>query len=229
LGDKLSEIKQEPKWLFQIPKPRALLVVTHADDETIFAGGLILSSNDVRWTIVCVNLQTQTRKKEFLSACKFLEEKSGNNIDPVPLNPVYNPKGKVDSNWLKNKLKSFQGRYDFVLTYNKEGEYGHENHKIVHQCSIEAIQNLNTWLFISPGSTNVNQENLMSKHLMGNVTINLSPEVQKLKINAFQKCHKSQVELFGYDPVSKQLKDSNLKETLQWEFESGKEQYTFFI
>jgi hypothetical protein len=49
----------KPVWLLDIPKARALLVVTHADDETIFAGGLILSSQNTAWTIICVHPQSQ--------------------------------------------------------------------------------------------------------------------------------------------------------------------------
>ena len=75
----------------------------------------------------------------------------------------------------------------------------------------------------------VNQDKLKSKLPKGNVTLNLTAEVQKLKIAAFHQCHKSQAEHYGYDANSRRLKDSQLRETLQWEFESGKEQYTFYI
>jgi len=215
-------------WLFNIPKPKALLVVTHADDETIFAGGLILSSREARWVIICVNPQSQQRKEEFLSACHFLAEKSGNRIDPILLDTVLNPNGRINADWLISKLKSHRVGYNFVLTHNKEGEYGNENHKLVHRCVIKSIANPNTWLFISPGSTSVNQETLKSRHPQGNITLNLTPEIQKLKAQVFHECHTSQAKLYGYDPVSHKLRDSDLRETLQWEFESGKEQYTFY-
>jgi len=225
----LKGATQNPLWLLDIPKPKALLVVTHADDETIFAGGLILSSREARWTIICVNPQGQQRVDEFLSACHFLAEKSGNCVDSVLLDPILNHNGQINLDWLISKLHSYRVGYDFVLTHNREGEYGNENHRLVHRCVVKSIANPNTWHFLSPGSTNVNQEILKSKHPQGNVTLDLKPEILKLKIQAFQECHKSQAKLYGYDPVSRKLRDTDLRETLQWEFESGKEQYTFYI
>lgn len=220
---------QKPVWLLEIPKPRALLVVTHPDDETIFAGGLILSSHETKWTIVCVHPQDQQRKKEFLSACNFLESESSSSIYPVLFDPLLNPNGQINAEWLIDGLKHYRTSYDFVLTHNREGEYGNENHRLVQRCVIRSIANPNTWVFISPGSTNANQESLKSNHPKGNVTLKLTPKFQKLKIVAFHRCHQSQAALYGYDPVSRKLLDSDLQETLKWEFESGKERYSFYI
>lgn len=150
----LKGAAQDPLWLLDIPKPKALLVVTHADDETIFAGGLILSSREARWTVICAYPQGQQRKDEFLSACHFLAEESGNRIDPILLHPVLNSNGEINADWLINKLKSYRVGHNFVLTHNSKGEYGNANHKVVHRCVIKSIANPNTWLFISPGSTN---------------------------------------------------------------------------
>jgi hypothetical protein len=77
----------DPIWLFAIRKPHALLIVTYADDETIFAGGLILSSRETEWTIICANPKSEERKREFLSACSFFEKNSSNPIHPVVLPP----------------------------------------------------------------------------------------------------------------------------------------------
>ena len=41
------------------------------------------------------------------------------------------------------------------------------------------------------------------------------------------ECHVSQAEKYGYDKNGK-LRDTDLRETLLWEFESGKEEYTLF-
>lgn len=220
-------ITKGPLWLFDISKPRALLVVTHPDDETIFAGGLILCSRQTRWTIMCVKPQSNQRKNEFISACQFLAKKSGNHIDQILLDPVLDTDNLVNASWLAKELRPFATGYDFVLTHNREGEYGHSNHKLVHRCVIGSIANPNTWVFISPGSKNVNQEELRSKKPGGNFTLELSPQIRRLKIKAFKECHVSQAEIYGYDETGK-LRDTDLRETLLWEFESGKEEYTFY-
>jgi len=63
----------------------------------------------------------------------------------------------------------------------------------------------------------------------GNVSLDLSPEILGLKVQAFEECHVSQARLYGYDPASDKLRNTDLKETLSWYFEDpGREEYTFF-
>ncbi len=216
-----------PVWLLDIPKPRVLLVVAHADDETIFAGGLILYSRQTEWTIICVHPENNQRRGEFISACRFLATYSGNHINPILLDTALDRDKNVEVSWLVEELTPYASGYDLILTHNREGEYGHENHRRVHRCVVDSIANPNTWVFISPGSTNVNQQELRSKKAGGNFTLSLSPEIQKLKIRAFQECHLSQAEIYGYNETGK-LRYTDLRDTLIWEFESGKEEYTFF-
>lgn len=225
----MEEMSKGPLWLFDIPKPSALLVVAHPDDETIFAGGLILCSRETRWTVVCcINEGDQTRQDEFLCACEFLAQKAGNPIEPILLGLVPKHDGHIEHFALAKALKPYATGYDIVLTHNSQGEYGHEHHKLVHRCVIESINNPNTWVFISPGSKNVNQEELRSNKPGGNFALDLSPEIRRLKIRAFQECHASQAKRYGYDPVSGELRNTDLREILFWYFEDpGREEYTF--
>ena len=63
----------------------------------------------------------------------------------------------------------------------------------------------------------------------GNEKLDLPSEVLRLKVQAFQKCHTSQARLYGYDPVSGELRNTDLKQTLFWYFEEpGREEYTFY-
>ena len=217
-------------WLFNISEPRALLVVAHPDDETIFAGGLILRSRETRWTVVCCTDDgNRRRQKEFLCACEFLAQHSGNFVEPVFLGLIPQQNGHIEYLELVKALKSYTIGYDIVFAHNSQGEYGNEDHKLVHRCVIEHIGNPNTWVFISPGSKNVNQEKLRSKMSSGNVTLDLSSEILRQKVHAFQKCHVSQARVYGYDLVSGELKNTDLKETLYWYFEQpGREEYAFF-
>jgi len=225
----LKRTEKNPLWLFEILHPKALLVVAHADDETIFAGGLILSSRKTEWTIVCCNPQGTRREQEFQSACLFLSRRSGNSIRPVLLNPIRKQDGDIDI-LPSEQLKPYAKGYDIVFSHNREGEYGHEDHKKVHHTVLGSICNSNTWVFLSPGSSNIaprTQIELRSKRPGGNFTLHLTPEIRRLKIQAFQECHKGEAERYGYDEKGK-LRDSHLKETLKWEFESRREEYTFF-
>jgi LmbE family N-acetylglucosaminyl deacetylase len=226
----MGKMSEDPLWLFDISEPRALLVVAHPDDETIFAGGLILRSRETRWTVVCCTDEgNRTRQDEFLCACEFLAQHSGNYVEPAFLDLILQHDGHIERLALTKALKSHAIGYDIVFTHNSQGEYGHEHHKLVHRCVIESIGNPNTWVFISPGSKNVNQEELRSKMPNGNVTLDLSSEILGLKVQAFQECHVSQARLYGYDPVSDELRNTDLKETLSWYFEDpGREEFAFF-
>jgi LmbE family N-acetylglucosaminyl deacetylase len=230
MAERMNLTPKEPHWLSAFSRPRALLVVAHPDDETIFAGGLILCSRNTCWTVVCcTNENSGPRRCEFLHACDFLARHSGNTVQPIPLELATQNDGCLKDKTLVDALMPYATGYDIVFTHNSQGEYGHERHKLVHRCVIESIKHENTWVFISPGSKNVDQDELRSKLQNGNVSVDLSSKILRLKLRAFEECHVSQSKEYGYDPVSGALRDTHLRETLLWYFEGPrKEEYSFY-
>ena len=225
----MEQMQKIKPWLFDLSKSKALLVVAHPDDETIFAGGLILLSRETQWTVVCCTDEgNPTRQNEFLCACEFMAEHSGNSIEPVFLNLLQKNEENFDHHALIEALSPYAKGYDIVVTHNSQGEYGHEHHRLVHSCVIEAIDTSNIWFFISPGSSNVNPDKLRSKTPNGNASLDLNSDTIRLKAQAFQECHVSQAMIYGYNPVSSELRNTDLKETLLWYFENpGREEYAF--
>jgi LmbE family N-acetylglucosaminyl deacetylase len=225
----MERIQKIRPWLFDLSKPKALLVVAHPDDETIFAGGLLLLSRETRWTIVCCTDEgNATRQNEFLCACESMAKHSGNIIEPIFLNLILKNEKHSDHQVLVEALSPVAKGYDIVFTHNSQGEYGHEHHKLVHNCVIEAVDTSDIWCIISPGSSNVNQDKLRSKMPEGNASLELDSEIIRLKVQVFQECHVSQAKDYGYDPASNELYNTHLKETLLWYFEDpGREEYAF--
>ena len=232
----MKDSTNDLRWLSDIPNAKALLVVAHSDDETIFAGGLILTSRNTQWTVVCCFPESSERRDEFRRACGFLAKESGNRIRPIVLTCGQKTEQEL-GRMIRERVCAKD--YDIVFTHNSEGEYqgkyidaltraDKQPHFKVHRSVINFVAHPNTWLFISPGSCNVDQDKLKSKRHGGNQPVPLSPEIQKLKIRAFQECHVSQARCYGYDPVSGKLRESQLRDTLLWEFEEGREEFTFF-
>lgn len=109
---------------------RALLVVAHPDDETLFFGGMVLSEPKWEWTIACVtdanaDGQGKKRLRQFASACKTL---GASYSEALGLPDRYNKRLDADviDAWLETMAD-----FDVVFTHGILGEYFHPHHQDV--------------------------------------------------------------------------------------------------
>ena len=111
---------------------RALVIVAHPDDETIWMGGTILLNPQVKWTIFSLSRSSdRDRAPKFARVCARygakaiitdLEDEGRLSVKAsVPLIE----KLSVDN--LKN------ADYDYIFTHGRNGEYGHPRHLGVNQ------------------------------------------------------------------------------------------------
>lgn len=111
---------------------RALVIVAHPDDETIWMGGTILKNKKLNWTIFSLcRLSDPDRAPKYFKVCKFygaqaimtdLEDDDQLSIERSV--PVIK---KLITAKIKNK------KYDYIFTHGVNGEYGHKRHKGVNQ------------------------------------------------------------------------------------------------
>jgi LmbE family N-acetylglucosaminyl deacetylase len=122
-----------------ISKASKLMIVAHPDDETIWGGAHLLEGG---YLVVCLtNGNNCRRADEFQNAVK----RSGN----IPLILSYPDKlnfKRDDWTYSKKGIESdielimSAKHWDYIVTHNPEGEYGHIHHKMTSKLTVQAFE-----------------------------------------------------------------------------------------
>jgi len=138
-----------------INETKAIVIIAHPDDETIFCGGTILRYSHWRWTVYCLTAQKETeRGNEFMKAMEMYKAMGVNDINFVCLEQEDKQEdpSKGDIQQWDTVIRDLDIRGDLILTHNAIGEYGHPQHKILNKISNELYKNV--WEIICPGARN---------------------------------------------------------------------------
>ena len=110
-------------------RKRALVIVAHPDDETIWMGGMILRNKDWDWTICSLcRAADLDRAPKFRKVCFGYGARAIiSDLDDEVLEDL-----EIDE--VVDKIKeNVDGKYDYVFTHGENGEYGHIRHKETHK------------------------------------------------------------------------------------------------
>jgi len=187
------------------------IIVAHPDDETLWAGGTILSHPSNKWFIICLcRASDPDRSVRFHEALKLYHaEGVMGDLDDGPTQEPLNEKELED--YIIRLLPA--SRFDLIITHDAKGEYTrHLRHEEVNKAVTSLwqtgkIQATELWTFAYED---------------GNKTyfpraIDTAPEFEKLPEHIWQNKYKIITETYGFNKVSWEAETTPLAEAF-WQF-----------
>jgi LmbE family N-acetylglucosaminyl deacetylase len=178
---------------------KALMIVAHPDDETIWSGGLILQNHSWEWTIFSLcRASDPDRAPKFKKVCDYFKAKSIiSNLDDESDSPL---PVKMVKDLILSTLK--EKNYDYIFTHGANGEYDHIRHLDVYKAVTKLVKEkrltckkLWHFAYISSKQRSLHDKNtfIPIADKKANWLINLSDEQHKEKLKII-------TDIYGFIP-----------------------------
>ena len=175
---------------------KAIVIVAHPDDETIWAGGIIMKYPKVDWTIFSLcRASDKDRAPKFKKVCKFYGVKGIiSDLDDehnYPMKRIIKEAKRI----ILSKINL--ANFNYVFTHGENGEYGHPRHLAVNLSVKQILKNIEN----KPEAVFYFNYKKISKKEFSFLTFRKNSDLLlKLSNKEFNNKKKIISDIYGFDP-----------------------------
>lgn len=190
---------------------KALIITAHADDETIWMGGTILTYKDWHWRIIQLSqwrgesdrfseqLQKAVEKYRKHGVSDIIAETVGLK-DTMDEKEIQNSGQEAELRKYLTEKKDELNDFSIIFTHNSKGEYwtpnGHIQHRLANKVVSEIFKGRDIRQFCCP---------IHGEDLSNSETVQLRKDIAELKRDIFESCYPTEMGLWNKNSIFKEM------------------------